>query len=66
MLFAYEKDVKKNIKKKIGEIHLLYFSYELTVVYSLFFTYALLDPVIEKCLLNSYLFKLIKILEKYL
>ena len=36
------------------------------IVCSMFFTYALLEKVIEKCLLNSYLFKLSKIPEKYL
>ena len=34
--------------------------------YLLFFIYALLEAVIEKCLLNICFFKLSKILEKYL
>ena len=36
------------------------------IVCCLFFIYGLLEAVIEKCLLNSFLFRLSKILEKYL
>ena len=36
------------------------------VLFSLIFIYALLEVVIEKCLLNSFSFRLSKILEKYL
>ena len=37
-----------------------------SILFAVLFTYALLEAVIEKCLLNSCLFKLSKILEKYL
>ena len=36
------------------------------IVCSLFLTYALSEAVVEKCLLNSCLFRLSEILEKYL
>ena len=74
------KDVKKNVKKKISEsfLELIYFIFNksfknnasfrlcVCIVCRLFFTYALIEGDIEKCLLNSCLFKLSKILEKYL
>ena len=72
------KDVKKTVKKKIGKnfleliCFLFYLSFKPVLlrlcafVCCLFFIYGLLEAVIEKCLLNSFLFRLSKILEKYL
>ena len=73
------KDVKKTVKKKIGKnfLELTCFIFYLSfkpvllrlcafIVCCLFFIYGLLEAVIEKCLLNSFLFRLSKILEKYL
>ena len=73
------KDVKKTVKKKIGKSFLeltcfiFYLSFKPVllrlcafIVCCLFFIYGLLEAVIEKCLLNSFLFRLSKILEKYL
>ena len=73
------KDVRKSLQKKIGKSFLeltcfiFYLSfkqvllrlYAFTVCF-LFFIDNLLEAVIEKCLLNSFLFRLSKILEKYL
>ena len=73
------KDVKKILKKKIGKsfLELTFFIFYLSfkpvllrlcafVVCCLFFIYGLLEAVIEKGLLNSFLFRLSNILEKYL
>ena len=73
------KDVKKTVKKKIGKSFLeltcfiFYLSFKPVllrlcafIVCCLFFIYGLLEAVIEKCLLNSFLFRLSKILEKCL
>ena len=72
------KDVKTTVKKKIGRsfLELPCFIFSLSfkpvllslsdfIVCCLFFIYGLLEAVIEKCLLNSFLFRLSKILEKY-
>ena len=72
------KDVKKTVKKKIGKSFLeltcfiFYLSFKPVllrlcafIACCLFFIYGLLEAVIEKCLLNSFLFSLSKILEKY-
>ena len=77
--FHKRKDVKKTVKKKIGKSFLeltcfiFYLSFKPVllrlcafIVCCLFFIYGLLEAVIEKCLLNSFLFRLSKILEKYL
>ena len=67
-----QKDAKKNVKKKTGESFLelicfiFYMSFKnnaslrlcVCIICSLFFTYALLEAVIEKCLLNRYLLEL--------
>ena len=73
------KDVKKTVKKKIGKSFLeltcfiFYLSFKPVVlrlcafiVCCLFFIYGLWEADIEKYLLNSILFRLSKILEKYL
>ena len=74
------KDVKKKVKKKIGEsfLELIFLFFIVSriiltsirlcvcIICGLFFTYALLEAVIEKCFLKSCSFKLSKILEKYL
>ena len=72
------KDVKKTVKKisvRVFWINLFYFLFEFQTgrtevmrfnVCCLFFIHGLLEAVIEKCLLNSFLFRLSKILEKYL
>ena len=73
------KDVKKTVKEKICKnfLELTCFIFYLSfkpvllrlcafIVCCLFFIYGLLEAVIEKCLLNSFLFRLSKILEKYL
>ena len=73
------KDLKKTVKKKIGKSFLeptcfiVYLIFKLVllrvcafIVYGLIFIYGLLEAVIEKSLLNSFLFRLSKILEKYL
>ena len=74
------KDVKKTVKKKIGKSFLeltcfiFYLSFKLfllglcafIVCCQFFFIYGLLEVVIEMCLLNRFLFRLRKILEKYL
>ena len=71
------KDVKKNVKKKLGEsfLELIYFIFHMSfknntsfrlcvcIICSLLFTYALLEAFIEKCLLNRCLFKLAKSLK---
>ena len=71
------KDAKKTAKEKIGKsfLELTYFIFYVSfkpvllrlrafIVCCLFFIYGLLEAVIEKCLLNSFLFRLSKILEK--
>ena len=70
------KDVKKTVKKKIGKnfleliCFLFYLSFKPVLlrlcafVCCLFLVYGLLKAVIEKCLLNCFLFRLSKILEK--
>ena len=72
------KDVKKTVKKKIGKSFLeltcfiFYLSFKPVLlrlcafVCCLFFIYGLLEAVIEKCLLNSFLFRLSKVLGKCL
>ena len=68
------KDVKKHVKKKIGEtfLELICFNFYMNfknntslrlcvcIICSLLFTYAFLEAVIEKCLLKRCLFKLAK------
>ena len=68
------KDVKKHVKKKIGEtfLELICFNFYMSfknntslrlcvcIICSLLFTYAFLEAVIEKCLLKRCLFKLAK------
>ena len=69
------KDVKKTVKKKIGKSFLeltcfiFYLSFKPVllrlcafIVCCLFFIYGLLEAVIEKCLLSSFLIRLSKIL----
>ena len=73
------KDAKKTVEKKIAKsfLELTCFIFYLSfkpdllrlcafIVRCLFFISGLLEAVIEKCLLNSFLFRLSKILEKYL
>ena len=71
------KNIKKNVKKKLGEgfleliCFIFYMSFKdntslrlcVCIICSLFFTYALLKAVIEKCLLNRCLFKFAKSLK---
>ena len=74
------KDLKKNIKKELGKsfLELICFIFYLSfknntslrlcvfILCCLFFIYALLEAVIEKCFFNSCLIKLSKIYGKYL
>ena len=70
------KDVKKTVKKKIGKsfLELICFIFclsfknntGLTKVTRFYCLFSVLKAVIEKCLLNSFLFRLSKIIEKYL
>ena len=74
------KDIKKTVNKKIGKRFLeltccfiFYLSFKPVllrlcafIVCCLFFTYGLLEAVIEKFLSKRFLFRLSKILEKYL
>ena len=77
--FCKGKEVKKTVKKKIRRSFLeltcfiFYLSFKPVllrlcafIVCCLFFIYGLLEAVIEKCLLSSFLFRLSKILKKYL
>ena len=73
------KEVKKNIKKELGKSFLelicfiFYLSFKkntslslcVSILCCLFFIYALLETVVEKCFFNSCLIKLRKIFEKY-
>ena len=74
------KDVKKNIKKELGKsfLELICFIFYLSfknntglrlwvfILCCLFFIYALLEAITEKCFFNSCLIKLSKIFKKYM